>query len=143
MTIDTNTMISITEASQNFSKVTKVVDEHGTAVILKKLHASLIKSTGGIDGIRDEGMLDLALNNPFQSFGEKELYPSIQAKAARLCFGLVKNHAMSDGNKRLGAHTMLVFLSLNGYELSYSQKELSDVILALASGDIGEKEILP
>ncbi len=143
MTIDTNTMISITEASQNFSKVTKVVDEHGTAVILKKLHASLIKATGGIDGIRDEGMLDLALNNPFQSFGEKELYPSIQAKAARLCFGLVKNHAMSDGNKRLGAHTMLVFLSLNGYELSYSQKELSDVILALASGDIGEKEILP
>ena len=107
-----------------------------------KLHASLIEATGGSGGIRDEGMLDLALNNPFQSFGGKELYPSIQAKAARLCFGLVKNHAMLDGNKRLGAHAMLVFLALNGYELSYSQKELSDVILALASGDIGEKEIL-
>ena len=107
-----------------------------------KLHASLIKATGGSDGIRDEGMLDLALNNPFQSFGGKELYPSIQAKAARLCFGLVKNHAMLDGNKRLGTHVMLVFLALNGYGLSYSQKELSDVILALASGDIGEKEIL-
>ncbi len=107
-----------------------------------KLHASLIKATGGSDGIRDEGMLDLALNNPFQSFGGKELYPSIQAKAARLCFGLVKNHAMLDGNKRLGTHAMLVFLALNGYELSYSQKELSDVILALASGNIGEKEIL-
>ena len=107
-----------------------------------KLHTSLIKTTGGSDGIRDEGMLDLALNNPFQSFGGKELYPSIQAKAARLCFGLVKNHAMLDGNKRLGAHTMLVFLALNGYELSYSQKELSDVILALASGNIGKKEIL-
>ena len=51
-----------------------------------KLHASLIKATGGSDGIHDEGMLDLALNNPFQSFGGKELYPSIQAKAARLCF---------------------------------------------------------
>ncbi len=84
-----------------------------------KLHASLIKATGGSDGIRDEGMLDLALNNPFQSFGGKELYPSIQAKAARLCFGLVKNHAMLDGNKRLGTHVMLVFLALNGYELSY------------------------
>lgn len=107
-----------------------------------KIHASLISATGGSAGIRDEGMLDLALNNPFQSFGGKELYPSIQAKAARLCFGLVKNHAMLDGNKRLGAHVMLVFLALNGYELSYSQKELSDVILALASGDIGEKEIL-
>ena len=107
-----------------------------------KLHASLIKATGGSDGIRDEGMLDLALNNPFQSFGGKELYPSIQAKAARLCFGLVKNHAMLDGNKRLGTHVMLVFLALNGYELYYSQQELSDMVLALASGDIGEKEIL-
>ena len=107
-----------------------------------KLHASLIKATGGSNGIRDEGMLDLALNNPFQSFGGKELYPSIQAKAARLCFGLVRNHAMQDGKKRLGTHVMLVFLALNGYELSYSQKELSDVILALASGNIGEKEIL-
>ena len=107
-----------------------------------KLHASLIKATGGSDGIRDEGMLDMALNNPFQAFGGKELYPGIQAKAARLCFGLVKNHAMLDGNKRLGTHVMLVFLALNGYELSYSQKELCDLILALASGDIGEKEIL-
>ena len=107
-----------------------------------KLHANLIKATGGSNGIRDEGMLDLALNNPFQSFGGKELYPSIQAKAARLCFGLVRNHAMLDGNKRLGTHVMLVFLALNGYELYYSQKELSDVILALASSDIGEKEIL-
>ena len=107
-----------------------------------KIHTSLIQATGGRDGIRDEGMLDLALNNPFQSFGGKELYPSVQAKAARLCFCLVKNHAMLDGNKRLGTHVMLVFLALNGYELSYSQKELSDIILALASGYIGEKEIL-
>ena len=107
-----------------------------------KLHASLIKAAGGSEGIRDEGMLDLALNNPFQSFDGKDLYPSIQAKAARLCFGLVRNHAMLDGNKRLGTHVMLVFLALNGYELYYSQKELSDVILALASSDIGEKEIL-
>ena len=107
-----------------------------------KIHTSLIQATGGSDGIRDEGMLDLALNNPFQSFGGKELYPSVQAKAARLCFCLVKNHAMLDGNKRLGTHVMLVFLALNGYELSYSQKELSDIILALASGYIGEKEIL-
>ncbi len=107
-----------------------------------KLYANLIKATGGSDGIRDGGMLDMALNNPFQSFDGKELYPSIQAKAARLCFGLLKNHVMLDGNKRLGTHVMLVFLALNGYELYYSQKELSDVILALASGDIGEKEIL-
>lgn len=107
-----------------------------------QLHVNLIKATGGSNGIRDEGMLDSALNSPFQSFGGKELYPSIPAKAAQLCFGLIKNHAMIDGNKRLGTHVMLVFLALNGYELIYSQKELSDIILALASGEIGAEQIL-
>lgn len=106
------------------------------------LHERLIEATGGSAGIRDVGMLDSALSNPFQSFGGEELYPSIQAKAAQLCFGLVKNHSMVDGNKRLGTHVMLVFLALNGYELSYSQQELSDTILALASGKIGAEDIL-
>ena len=98
------------------------------------LHIQLIESTGGSDGIRDEGLLDSALESPFQSFGGEELYPSIQAKAARLCYGLVKNHAMIDGNKRIGAHTMLVFLAVNGYELRYTQKELVDLILDIADG---------
>ena len=106
------------------------------------LHEQLIKATGGSTGIRNEGMLDSALMNPFQSFGGEELYPSIQAKAAQLCFGLVKNHAMIDGNKRLGAHVMLVFLVLNGYELSYSQEELVEIILALAAGEKNVEDIL-
>lgn len=98
------------------------------------LHERLIEATGCGDGIRDDGMLDSALANPFQSFGNEELYPSIQAKAAQRCFGIVKNHPMVDGNKRLGTHVMLVLLALNGYELSYTQKELIDTILDLASG---------
>ena len=106
------------------------------------LHERLIEATGGGDGIRDDGMLDSALANPFQSFGGEELYPSIQAKAAQLCFGLVKNHAMLDGNKRLGAHVMLVFLMLNGYELAYEQKELVDIILKLAAGEKNVEDIL-
>lgn len=65
------------------------------------LHSQLIEATGGSDGIRDEGMLESAISNPFQTFGGKELYPSIQAKAAQLCYGLVKNHPMIDGNKRI------------------------------------------
>ena len=97
------------------------------------LHAQLIETTGGSDGIRDMGLLESALENPFQSYGGEELYPSIQAKAARLCYGLVKNHAMIDGNKRLGCHTMLVFLALNGYEMEYAQKELSDLVLDIAA----------
>ncbi len=86
------------------------------------LHTQLIESTGGCDGIRDEGLLDSALESPFQSFSGEVLYPSVQAKAARLCYGLVKNHAMMDGNKRIGVHAMLVFLAVNGYELNYMRK---------------------
>lgn len=106
------------------------------------MHAQLVEATGGSPGMRDEAMLDSALSNPFQSFGGEDLYPSLYAKAAQLCFGLVKNHAMVDGNKRLGAHIMLVFLALNGCELAYSQQELSEVILALAAGEIGAEELL-
>ena len=55
------------------------------------LHEQLIAETGGSSGLRDEGMLDSALNTPFQTFAGKDVYPSLQQKAARLCFGLVKN----------------------------------------------------
>jgi death-on-curing protein len=106
------------------------------------LHSQLIQETGGSDGVRDEKLLESALETPFQSFGGEELYPSTQAKAARLCYGLVKNHAMVDGNKRIGTHAMLVFLALNGYELEYTQKELSDTILNVAAGHISYEELL-
>lgn len=87
-------------------------------------------------------MLESALNIPFQTFGGKDLYPSLQQKAARLCFGLVKNHPFVDGNKRIGAHAMLVFLVLNGVELQHSQEELSDIILQAAAGEIGTEDLL-
>ena len=63
------------------------------------------------------------------------MYPSLQQKAARLGYGLVKNHPFVDGNKRIGAHAMLVFLALNGVGLRYTQRELSDVILQVAAGE--------
>lgn len=106
------------------------------------LHSELIKTTGGSDGIRDIGLLESALETPFQSYNGEELYPSIQAKAARLCYGLVKNHAMVDGNKRIGVHAMLVFLSVNGYELEYTQKELSDIILDVAADKKQYEDVL-
>ena len=76
------------------------------------LHTQLIEQTGGSNGVRDYNLLESAVETPFQSFGGKELYPTIQAKAVRLGYGLIKNHPMIDGNKRIGAHAMLVFLAL-------------------------------
>lgn len=99
------------------------------------LQQQLIEQTGGTPGVRDEGLLESALNAPFQGFGDTEVYPSLQQKAARLGYGLVKNHPFVDGNKRIGAHAMLVFLALNGIVLQYTQQELSDVILQVAAGE--------
>lgn len=99
------------------------------------LHQQLMEQTGGSGGIRDESLLDSALSAPFQSFDNTDVYPSLQQKAARLCFGLVKNHPFVDGNKRIGAHAMLVFLAVNGVELTYTQTELSDIILQVAASE--------
>ena len=99
------------------------------------LHQQLVEQTGGSGGIRDEGLLDSALSAPFQSFDNTDVYPSLQQKAARLCFGLVKNHPFVDGNKRIGAHAMLVFLAVNGVELTYTQTELSDILFQVAASE--------
>ena len=106
------------------------------------LHSQLIQQTGGSDGVRDYNLLDSALETPFQSFGGEDLYYTLQAKAARLGYGLIKNHCMIDGNKRIGTHAMLVFLALNGIELSYTQKELYETILNVAAGNITYEGLL-
>lgn len=98
------------------------------------LHSHLISETEGSDGIRDEGLLESAIAAPFQSFGNTEAFPSILQKAARLGYGLIKNHAFIDGNKRTGVHCMLVFLALNRIDLDYTQDELSDVVISVAAG---------
>ena len=100
------------------------------------LHNELIRETGGSGGLRDECLLDSALNAPFQGFGDVDSFPSLQQKGARLGYGLICNHAFVDGNKRIGAHAMLLFLSLNGIELEYTQNELSDMILDVAAGNL-------
>lgn len=99
------------------------------------LHEQLIAETGGISGLRDEGILESALYAPFQTFGNVEPYPSLQQKAARLGFGLIMDHPFIDGNKRTGTHTMLVFLALNNIELEYTQQELSETIMQIAAGN--------
>ncbi|MGN0679653.1 MAG: type II toxin-antitoxin system death-on-curing family toxin [Oscillospiraceae bacterium] len=106
------------------------------------VHSMMIRATGGLDGIRDNGLLDSALNAPFQTFDGKELYPAILSKAAVLCRSIISNHPFVDGNKRAGIHTMLIFLELNGIEPEYSQSELIGLGLGVASGHLGYDDIL-
>ena len=106
------------------------------------LHHDLIDAHGGSAGIRDEGLLDSALETPFQTFGGQYLLPTVQQKAVRLGFGLIMNHPFVDGNKRIGTHVMLTMLALNGIELEYTQKELYEIILDVAASRVSFDELL-
>ncbi|MGN1037580.1 MAG: type II toxin-antitoxin system death-on-curing family toxin [Ruminococcus sp.] len=106
------------------------------------LHKDIIEQSGGSPEIRDEGLLDSALNAPFQTFAGTELYPTIIEKASRLGYSLIKNHAFVDGNKRIGAHTMLVFLTLNGIEIEYEDNDFIHLVLGVASGEISDIQLL-
>ena len=106
------------------------------------LHSRIIERSGGMDGLRDRALLEAAVAAPLQSFGNTDLYPTVPEKAARLGYGLASNHAFLDGNKRIGAHAMLVFLAVNGLELSYTQQELADIILQVAAGEKDYEDLL-
>lgn len=105
------------------------------------LHDELIKETGGSSGLRDGSLLESAILSPLQTFDGKDLFPTLIDKAVRLACGLIQNHPFIDGNKRIGAHAMLVILSLNGISLRYTQKELAEIFLQLAANLIGFDEL--
>ncbi|MBQ7732661.1 MAG: type II toxin-antitoxin system death-on-curing family toxin [Synergistaceae bacterium] len=100
------------------------------------MHSEIVRETGGSDGVRDEGLLDSALNAPFQSFGGYDVYPTIHEKAARLGFGLAQNHAFIDGNKRIAAVAVLEFLSANDIEIDCTEFELFSVFYKLAASEV-------
>ncbi len=107
-----------------------------------RIHSMLIDQTGGSDGIRDEGLLESALNAPFQTFDGDYIYRTIKAKAAKLGYFLVKNHPFIDGNKRIGILVMITFLEINGVEVACTDGELITLGLGLADGSIDDENLL-
>ena len=106
------------------------------------MHSRIVRATGGSDGIIDEGLLESAVNAPFQSFGGYDVYPTIYEKAARLGFGLAQNHAFIDGNKRIAAHAMLVFLSINGINIDCTEFELFSEFYKLAASEVTFEDLV-
>lgn len=102
------------------------------------LHEQLLAEFGGTAGTRDEGLLDSALSRPENLFAYE--HPRIAELAAAYSFGLVKNHPFVDGNKRIGFAIGALFLRLNGWVLVASEADAVLQTLALAAGEIGEKE---
>ncbi len=106
------------------------------------LHDKLLDATGGLPGLRDRGLLESAVFGVNASFEDVEQYPSVEEKAARLCYALIANHAFADGNKRVGILAMLMTLRLNAVALRYTQQELIALGLGVASGDLSYHNVL-
>ena len=98
------------------------------------LHEKIIDKTGGIKGIRDIGLLEMAVNSPYISFDGEDLYKTVEEKAKQLCNSLIRNHSFLDGNKRIGILAMLVFLDLNEKKISITNEEIISLGLNTAKG---------
>lgn len=109
---------------------------------VKLLYKLMVEATGGSFGIRDENLLNSALNGIFQTFDGKELYPTKEEKGAMLGYSLISNHAFVDGNKRIGVYVMLTFLEVNGIRIECTDNELIELGLRVAAGNIKYEEIL-
>lgn len=107
-----------------------------------RLHSQLLQTTGGLDGIRDRGILESAVGAPLQTFEGQDLFPSEIEKIARLGYGLASNHAFIDGNKRIGALITQLLLKWNGYRLELETGELADIFIAVANHTASETNLL-
>jgi death-on-curing protein len=105
-----------------------------SAIDVLSLHEMMHRATGGASGIRDIGTLESALYHAYASFEGKDLYPTVEEKAARQVYGIIRNHPFLDGNKRTGLFVMLVFLELNDIKLKFSRSELVKLGIGIAEG---------
>lgn len=106
------------------------------------LHKFIAEETGGSIGVRDEALLESALEAAFAGFGDKEFYPTKEEKGARLGYNLISNHAFVDGNKRIGMYVMLTFLEVNGIRMDCTNDDVTHVGLSVADGSMKYEDLL-
>jgi death-on-curing protein len=107
--------------------------------VLELLHGESIAEYGGADGLRDGGLFESALARP-QNLFAYEGVSDVARLAACYGFGLAKNHAFIDGNKRIAFIATGLFLRLNGYRLVADQVQATLTVLSVASGAFSESE---
>ncbi|WP_295150719.1 type II toxin-antitoxin system death-on-curing family toxin [uncultured Peptoniphilus sp.] len=106
-----------------------------------RLHEMLIEKSGGSKGVRDMNLLESALYSPLQTFGDQELYPDDLDKIVNISYALINNHSFIDGNKRIGTLVLYMLLRENEYELEWTDEEIIEIGLKVASGDMDKKEL--
>ncbi|MDA9499057.1 death-on-curing protein [Bradyrhizobium sp. CCBAU 11357] len=103
------------------------------------MHGRQLRRFGGAPGLRDEGMLRSALDRPINKWRYEQA--PLDELAAAHAFGLAKNHAFVDGNKRIAFMAMMIFLHKNGVAFSPDPAEATTIILSLAAGEVSEQSL--
>ena len=105
---------------------------------VRAMHAELIAEHGGVEGLRDPGLLSSALARPKnrRAYGKSS---SIFDLAAVYGGAMVRNHPFIDGNKRVALMVVYAFLEMNGHRLEAPEAEAAGIMLALAAGKVDER----
>ncbi|MGH4049817.1 MAG: type II toxin-antitoxin system death-on-curing family toxin [Clostridium sp.] len=82
-----------------------------------------------------------SIENSKVTFGGEDLYKTIEEKCSNICYCIINNHTFIDGNKRAGIYVMLILLEYNQIKLSFTQKELIDLGLGVAKGEVKQENI--
>jgi death on curing protein len=103
------------------------------------MHAEQLAIFGGPEGVRDRSLPESAVLRPVNQwhYGQTDM----AALAAAYAFGLARNHAFVDGNKRIAFHAMMVFLRGNGIEFAPDPAHATEIILSLAAGEVSEESL--
>lgn len=109
--------------------------------VVLAIHRRQLAEHGGLEGIRDEGLLESALYRAQNLLAYSESLPDVASLAAAYAYGIVKNHPFVDGNKRTAYVVMRTFLKLNGYDIQASSEEKYQIWIALAAGTLSEEEL--
>ena len=103
------------------------------------LYQQIIRQSGGMVGLRDEGLLESAVYRPQATFGGRDLYSDLFSKTAAMGHSIISNHPFVDGNKRVGFEAMRLMLRLNGYDVRASQEAKFAFVIDVAKGKLSEQ----
>ncbi|HLO51298.1 MAG TPA: type II toxin-antitoxin system death-on-curing family toxin [Kamptonema sp.] len=106
------------------------------------IHARQIEKFGGIQGVREQGLLESALAQPQAGFGGELLHPTIHEQAAAYFYHLAMNHPFIDGNKRTAFAVMETFLRLNGYSLNLTDEQAYNFVMQVAEGNMNKEGLV-
>ncbi|WP_084105445.1 type II toxin-antitoxin system death-on-curing family toxin [Demequina sp. NBRC 110056] len=96
----------------------------------------------GVGPVRDVGQLDACAQRPQTTLMGVDAYPAVEQKAAALLHSVVANHPLGDGNKRLGWHSLTVFLAINGLDVALTHDEAFELTMAVADGSLRDVDAI-